>query len=68
MAKIQAGLSLLKIRAWQRFIEVARVMAGLELGMEESKRIVTEFRYSNPLIVNLWYRLHDGCGSEVDGS
>jgi len=42
---------------WRKFIEVARVMAGLELSDAESKRIVTEFRESNPLIVDLWNRL-----------
>ena len=50
---------------WQKFIEVARVMAGLELDMAESKRIVADFRRSNPLIVNLWYRLEDGCGAKA---
>jgi hypothetical protein len=29
---------------WQKFIEVARVMAGLDLDMDESKRIVADFR------------------------
>jgi DNA polymerase I-like protein with 3'-5' exonuclease and polymerase domains len=52
---------------WQKFIEVARVMAGLDLGMDESKRIVTDFRRSNPLIVNLWYRLEDACAGKDGG-
>jgi hypothetical protein len=52
---------------WQKFIEVARVMAGLGLDMEESKRIVSDFRRSNPLIVNLWYRLEDACGAKAGG-
>ena len=46
---------------WRKFIEVARVMAGLELSDAESKRIVTEFRDSNPLIVDLWDRLQAAC-------
>jgi hypothetical protein len=46
---------------WRKFIEVARVMAGLELSDAESKRIVTEFRDSNPLIVDLWNRLQAAC-------
>jgi hypothetical protein len=46
---------------WRKFVEVARVMAGLELSDSESKRIVTEFRESNPLIVDLWNRLHSAC-------
>jgi hypothetical protein len=52
---------------WQKFIEVARVMAGLDLDMEESKRIVADFRRSNPLIVDLWYRLHDACAARDGG-
>ncbi len=49
--------------SWRKFIEVARVMAGLELSEVESKRIVKEFRRSNPEIVNLWYRLDDACAA-----
>ena len=53
--------------AWLKFIEVARVMAGLDLGMEESKRIVADFRRSNPLIVDLWHRLHYACAARDGG-
>jgi hypothetical protein len=42
-------------------------MAGLELSDAESKRIVREFRDSNPLIVRLWQRLEDACEAR-DGS
>jgi DNA polymerase I-like protein with 3'-5' exonuclease and polymerase domains len=49
---------------WQKFIEVARVMAGLELSEPDAKSIVSDFRRSNPQIVNLWYRLNDACGAE----
>jgi len=45
----------------RKFIEVARVMAGLELDIAESKRVVSDFRRSNPKIVDLWYRLNDAC-------
>ena len=38
-------------------------MAGLELGEDESKTIVEDFRRSNPLIVDLWNRLHDACAA-----
>ena len=47
----------------RRFIEVARVMAGLEVGEDESERIVREFRESNPKIVTLWQRLNDACAA-----
>jgi DNA polymerase len=47
----------------RRFVEVAKVMAGLEIGEEESERIVREFRESNPLIVALWQSLNDACAS-----
>ncbi len=45
----------------RRFVEVAKVMTGLDVSEEESKRIVTEFRNSNPKIVRLWQRLEDAC-------
>jgi hypothetical protein len=48
---------------WRKFIEVAKVMAGLELSEFESEQIVLEFRQSNPKIVELWRRLQDACAS-----
>ncbi len=51
----------------RRFVEVAKVMAGLDVSEEESKRIVSEFRDSNPEIVRLWQRLEDACEA-CDGS
>jgi len=42
-------------------------MAGLELDMAESKRIVADFRKSNPLIVDLWYRLQAACEAKDGG-
>jgi DNA polymerase len=47
----------------KRFVEVAKVMAGLEIGEGESERIVREFRESNPKIVALWESLNDSCAS-----
>jgi len=47
----------------RRFVEVAKVMAGLEIGEDESERIVNEFRASNPKIVHLWQALNDACAS-----
>jgi hypothetical protein len=48
---------------WRKFIEVARVMAGLELSENASKTVVEDFRRSNPLIVELWSRLHNACSA-----
>jgi hypothetical protein len=45
----------------RRFVEVAQVMAGLDIGEDESERIVKEFRESNPRIVSLWQSLNDAC-------
>jgi hypothetical protein len=45
----------------RRFVEVAKVMAGLDIGEDESERIVKEFRESNPRIVSLWQSLNDAC-------
>ena len=41
----------------ETFIRVARVMAGLKIGYEEARRIVNEYRESNPRIVHLWNAL-----------
>jgi len=46
---------------WRKFIDVARVMAGLELTEDASKSVVEDFRNSNPLICQLWQRLEDAC-------
>jgi len=48
---------------WRRFIEVAKVMAGLDLSDEDAEGVVNEFRASNPKIVSLWRRLNDACAS-----
>jgi hypothetical protein len=47
----------------KRFVEVAKIMAGLDLSQAESERIVKEFRESNPKIVELWRSLNDACAS-----
>lgn len=47
----------------RRFVEVAQVMAGLDIGEDESERIVKEFRESNPRIVSLWQSLNDACAA-----
>lgn len=49
--------------AWRKFIDVARVMAGLELSEAEAQTVVEDFRRSNPLIVDLWRRLQDACAA-----
>ena len=51
----------------QRFVEVAKSMAGLDVEPQEAERIVAEFRASNPKIVQLWQRLNDACAA-CDGS
>ncbi len=52
----------------KRFIEVAKVMAGLDLSYPESDRIVREYRESNPKVVELWSRLNDACASCEGGN
>ncbi len=47
----------------EKFIVVAKTMAGLDLCETESKRIVREFRSSNSKIVELWRRLNDACAA-----
>jgi len=36
------------------FVRVAKIMAGLTVSFEEAKRIVREYRESNPRVVALW--------------
>ena len=45
----------------ERFIEVARIMAGLEVDIHDARRIVCEYRESNPKIVALWEALETTC-------
>ena len=41
-----------------KFVAVARIMAGIELSPYDAKATVTAFRQSNPRIVQLWNRLN----------
>jgi DNA polymerase len=41
----------------KKFIEVARVMAGLELDFQTAEQTVNDYRRSNPKIIGLWARL-----------
>ncbi len=43
----------------QKFIAVAKTLGGIEVTPDESRKIVGEFRRSNPAITNLWNRLED---------
>lgn len=40
-----------------KFIEVAKIMGGIELSFEESRKTVFEYRNSNPKVVKLWGNL-----------
>ena len=42
---------------WQKFIDVAWIMAGLRVAGRDARRIVKEYRADNPLILALWKRL-----------
>lgn len=53
---------------WQKFIEVARVLAGLEIAAEESKQIVKDFRKSNPAITRLWNSLEAAARAQIGNS
>ncbi|MDF3129452.1 DNA polymerase [Kiritimatiellaeota bacterium B1221] len=50
-----------------KFVSVAKSMAGLELPLEESRRIVREYRSSNPIVISLWNRLEAACRGKVGG-
>ncbi len=50
-----------------KFVAVAKSMAGLEITLAESERIVGEYRESNPLVVGLWRRLEDTARAKVGG-
>jgi len=40
-----------------RFVEIAKIMAGLEISTKEACQVVAAFRKSNPLIVGMWNQL-----------
>lgn len=41
----------------EKFVSVARILGGLDVSLDESRKIVREFRTGNPFITNLWNRL-----------
>ena len=43
----------------EKFVSVARILGGLDVSLEESRRIVSAFRLGNPAITSLWNRLED---------
>lgn len=47
----------------ERFIEVARIMAGLEIDIHDARKIVRDYRDSNPKIVKLWETLEATCAA-----
>lgn len=51
----------------EKFVAVAKSMAGLEISLEESRRIVREYRETNPKVVELWRRLEQACRAKVGG-
>ena len=51
-----------------KFVAVAKALAGMDITFEESRRIVTSFRNSNPKIVDLWAKLQRACEAAVGSS
>ncbi len=43
--------------AAERFVDVARIMGGIEISLAEAEKTVADFRRSNPLITGLWAKL-----------
>jgi DNA polymerase len=41
----------------EKFVTVARVLGGLDVSLDESKKIVSDFRFTNPAITTLWKKL-----------
>ena len=42
-----------------RFVQVAKVLGGIELDLAQSERVVREYRDSNPSILNTWRALEE---------
>lgn len=40
-----------------KFVDVARILGGLEITLDEAQRVVSDYRASNPGIVSTWKRL-----------
>ncbi|MCC5849950.1 MAG: hypothetical protein JJU29_17830 [Verrucomicrobia bacterium] len=49
----------------EKFVAVARAMAGLDLSLEQAEKVVRAYRKSNPKVVGLWRRLEDAARSKV---
>ena len=49
----------------EKFVAVAKIMAGLDLTIDESKKIVAEYRAQNPKVVALWKRFEAGLRDTV---
>lgn len=49
----------------QKFVAVAKALAGMDITFEESQKIVASFRASNPRIVALWAKLQAACQAAV---
>jgi DNA polymerase I-like protein with 3'-5' exonuclease and polymerase domains len=50
----------------EKFVTVARVLGGIDISLEESRKIVRDFRRGNPTITSLWNRLEKAF-SDRDG-
>lgn len=49
----------------KQFVNVARIMAGLEVTIKDAARIVRDFRSTNPQILQLWQRLENNMRADV---
>jgi DNA polymerase len=50
----------------EKFRYVAKIMAGLDISLEEAQEIVQSYRSTNPLIIGLWKKLDRAMRKAVD--
>lgn len=51
-----------------KFVDVARIMGGIEISLPEAERVVSEFRQSNRRITALWNRLQTDFRRSTNGN
>lgn len=52
----------------EKFITVAKIMGGLDITFEDSKRMVDDYRRANPMVTDLWNRLERAFASKDGGT
>jgi len=50
-----------------KFVDVAKILAGLDISIEEASEVVSDYRQNNPLIIRLWKSLDKAFRRSLNG-